>query len=140
MQDEYWIHESSDVDYYDDTKTSGKWLVFVRAEEIDYWWETIKQLLHQGKLGKVIKSATAKENPNARTSKQKVIVVYSYDGRDEKDVMRIRESLREAGITWKIPYKLELQTAFPDPEYLKVVLSSVGINMDIKKGRSIYYV
>ena len=56
------------------------------------------------------KVATAKSNPNATNSSIKVICVYSYDWADEGDVMRIRQELRQLGITRKIPYKADEDT------------------------------
>ena len=44
------------------------------------------------------------------SSENKVICVYSYDADDKEDVMRIRQALREIGVTWKIPYKLDEDT------------------------------
>ena len=56
------------------------------------------------------KVATAKDNPNAANSNTKVICVYTYDWTDEEDVMRIRQELRQLGITRKIPYKADEDT------------------------------
>jgi hypothetical protein len=61
-------------------------------------------------LGGSAKVSTAKPNPLA-TGRQRVICVYTYDWADEKDVKRIREELRKLGITNKIPYKADQDTA-----------------------------
>ena len=73
-------------------------------------WKKIKHTTENGKLGSESKVATAKFNPLAGKSRQKVICVYTYDWTDEKDVKRIREELRLCGITWKMPYKTDQDT------------------------------
>ena len=111
ITDVYWIYAKNDVvSYPKDTERSGKWLIFVPTDKIDAVWATIKKATEKGLLGKFSKVATAKPNPNAPTSKDKVICVYTYDYEDEKDVMRIREELRKLGIVSKIPYKTNKAT------------------------------
>ena len=61
-------------------------------------------------MGEMSKVAAAKDNPNATNSSIKVICVYTYDWTDEEDVMRIRQELRQLGITRKIPYKADEDT------------------------------
>jgi len=39
-----------------------------------------------------------------------VICVYTYDWTDKEDVKRIRQELRDLGITRKIPYKADRET------------------------------
>lgn len=109
-EEEYWIGDVVESDYPEHTERGGKWLIFVRFEELDDWWKKIKSLLHENKLGASAKTATAKPNPNANDPKYKVICVYAYDADDKDDVMRIRESLRTIGVTWKIPFKLDSDT------------------------------
>lgn len=54
--------------------------------------------------------STARPNPNATDSSTKVICVYTYDWTDQEDVMRIRQQLRDLGVTSKIPYKADEDT------------------------------
>ena len=84
--------------------------MFVRNENVDEVWEKIKKATEEGKLGDSAKVATAKPNPNATNSDTKVICVYTYDWADERDVKRIREEIRNLGITNKIPYKADEAT------------------------------
>jgi hypothetical protein len=88
----------------------GKWMVFVPAGEVDAWWETIRAAVLQGKLAGYAKCATARPNPNAQSSNSKVICVYTQDASDEAEAMRVREALRELGVTWKIGYKSDADT------------------------------
>jgi hypothetical protein len=56
------------------------------------------------------KVAAAKINPDFQNSKVKVICVYTYDWKDEVDVKRVREELRNIGVTRKIAYKADEDT------------------------------
>ena len=51
-----------------------------------------------------------KPNPNAASADTRVVCVYTYDVTDEADCMRVREALRNLGVTWKIPYKTDADT------------------------------
>jgi hypothetical protein len=90
--------------------TGGKWLLFVPVAQIDEVWATIKAATESGKLGSTARVATARPNPNGARPGMRVICVYTYDWTDEKDVRRVREALRDLGVTWKIPYKADADT------------------------------
>jgi nuclear transport factor 2 (NTF2) superfamily protein len=53
--------------------------------------------------------STAKPNPDSRDN-MKVIYVYTADWRDEPEVMRIRERLRQLGFTDRLGYKRNIET------------------------------
>ena len=109
--DAYWIFATRRKGKYPKaTKRSGKWLIFVDPKDIDEVWANVKEGTEQGNLGSSAKVSTAKPNPLAGKSKQKVICVYTYDWMDEADVRRVREELRIIGITSKIPYKADEDT------------------------------
>lgn len=106
----YWIYAKREEGSYPKSLgKSGKWLIFVNNENIDEIWKKIKKATEEGLLGDSSKVATAKPNPNATNPYTKVICVYTYDWSD-KDVMRIREELRNIGITQKLPYKSDEDT------------------------------
>jgi hypothetical protein len=92
------------------TRRSGKWLIFVDPKNVDEVWAKIKKATEEGKLGDRAKVATAMPHPLVWDTKTKVICVYTYDWKDERDVRRIREELRKLGITNKIPYKADEDT------------------------------
>lgn len=107
----YWIYAIRKKGKYPKpTPRSGKWLIFVDPKNVDEVWLKIKKAVEEGKLGGSAKVATAKPNPLAGRSDAKVICVYTYDWTDEKDVKRIRDELRQIGITNKIPYKADEDT------------------------------
>jgi|ERR1700729_140746 len=110
--DAYWIFaERRDLKSYPaSTERCGKWLLFIKKAEIDRWWSRIKAPTEDGLLGDRAKVATMRENPNAVSLDTKVICVYTYDVEDDADRTRIREVLRELGVTWKIPYKTDEAT------------------------------
>src|SRR3989344_3916595 len=111
VNDVYWIYAERKVGKYpESTASSGKWLIFVNPERLDTVWRKIKYATENGKLGYESKTATAKPNPLAGKSKQKVICVYTYDWTDKQDVKRIRNELKKLGIVWRIPYKTDRDT------------------------------
>src|SRR3990172_11474561 len=111
VTDTYWIYaERKKGKYPEPTRRSGKWLIFVSEKAVDQVWARVKRSTQEGKLGDSAKVATAMDNPNAVDPSQRVICVYTYDWRDEKDVRRVRAALRELGIDRKIPYKADQDT------------------------------
>lgn len=109
--DEYWFFaERKQETYPPHSKNGGKWLIFVPVGRVDQMWFKITLATEAGRLGEMSKVATAKDNPNATNSSTKVICVYTHDWTDEVDVMRIRQELRQLGITRKIPYKADEDT------------------------------
>jgi hypothetical protein len=89
---------------------SGKWLVFVRMEEVDGVWAKIRKAVEDGNLGDEAKVATAKPTPYSQDDSRRVICVYTYDYEDIDDVRRIRAELRRLGVTDRIPYKSDEDT------------------------------
>ncbi|KKT82709.1 MAG: hypothetical protein A3B99_01835 [Candidatus Yanofskybacteria bacterium RIFCSPHIGHO2_02_FULL_44_12b] len=111
VTDVYWIFAERKMGAYPKgTMCGGKWLIFVNKERLDTVWRKIKYATEKGKLGYESKTATAKSNPLAGKSRQKVICVYTYDWTDEADIKRIRDELKKLGIAWKIPYKTDQDT------------------------------
>lgn len=107
----YWVYaERITGEYPQHTIYGGKWLIFVSNFNVDRIWIKIKNATGNGSLGGLSKVATAKVNPEFSNSKVKVICVYTYDWRDEKDVKRVREELRKIGISRKISYKTDEDT------------------------------
>jgi hypothetical protein len=110
--DNYWIYaRRKKGSYRAHTARSGKWLIFVPADQIDKTWEIVKQATIKGTLGEVSKVATALENPNAKDHNIKVICVYTYDYEDKEDVYAIRNKLFELGFTNKLVYKSDQATS-----------------------------
>ena len=111
VTDTYWIRaERQSGTYPPHSERGGKWLIFVPVANLDGIWEKIRTATERGDLGASAKVATAKPNQNAVSQSQKVICVYTYDWTDIKDVIGIRNHLRQLGITWKIPYKSDEDT------------------------------
>jgi hypothetical protein len=106
-----WVDRKPEAGAYpEDTERVGKWMVFVPVARVDEWWARIKAAAESGQLGQGAKVATARPNPNAISAAERVIIVYTYDGLDKDDVMRVREALRALGVTWPISYKLDSAT------------------------------
>jgi hypothetical protein len=111
VTDSYWLHAERKMGTYPEhSENGGKWLIFVPLSLVDAVWEKIRRTTEEGKLGGSAKVATARPNPNATNPNTKVICVYTHDWIDESDVKRIREELRQLGVTSKIPYKADQET------------------------------
>jgi len=107
----YWIvQDAPDVkpDAMED-ELAGKWLIFLPPERVDEAWILVRNATFRNELGISAKVSTAKPNPDSRDS-MKVIYVYTPDWRDEKEVMRVRERLRDLGFTDRIGYKRNIET------------------------------
>ena len=85
-------------------------LIFTGAKNASRIWSKIKIATEEGRLGSMSKIATAKNSAEFSKSKTRVVCVYTYDWRDEKDARRVREELRRLGIIRKIPYKTDEDT------------------------------
>ncbi len=110
--EQYWLYaERRDADSYPEhSERGGKWMLFIKSSETDEWWAKIKVATESGLLGSSAKVATMKPNPNAASHHTKLICVYTYDVGDERDCLRVRQALRDLGVTWKIPYKTDADT------------------------------
>ena len=106
-----WIYiKRKQGEYPATTPKSGKWLLPLRPEKLDEVWPSVKQATEEGKLGQGSMAATAKPNPRASRSVEKMICVFTYDWTDAEDVRRVRQALRDLGITKKLRYKTDEDT------------------------------
>lgn len=109
--DIYWIYaHCTDCSYPESTENSGKWLIFVPNEEIDEKWRIIKKATEEGLLGRSSKVSTMKKSPIAKNSKEKVICVYTYNWKDETDVIKVRNVLTKLGFDQILVYKTDEDT------------------------------
>ncbi|KAF9186644.1 hypothetical protein BGZ51_001832 [Haplosporangium sp. Z 767] len=92
---EYWLWaQSPSKDFLGGPRT-GKWMLFYDKPVLDEKWAAVKQLVEQDMLGGLAKCSTAKENPNATSSKSGVVIVYTSDYLDQEEVYRIAAILHE---------------------------------------------
>lgn len=97
--------------YPKETDRGGKWLIFVPIDRVDKAWKSIRTAVEEGSLGGRARVSTGRRpNPSARDPNARVIAVYTYDWRDEKDVMRVREQLRRLGFKEPLHYKTDSDT------------------------------
>ena len=89
-----------------ETERIGKWVFHVAEKYIDDTWQNVKRAVEAGKLWKFAKASTAWRSKGGVY----VLLVYTHDSGDEKDVMRIRAYLREMGFKRRAPYKTDAQT------------------------------
>ena len=107
--DKYWIishNKNSPREYID----SGKWMIFVKKNELDKWWLLIKEKTEQGELGPSSKTSTMLGKPNDTNTENGAIMVYTYDYNDIDDIKRVLTTLRKIGVTQKIYYKTNEMT------------------------------
>ncbi len=107
---DYYLHATGPERAEGSVRRPGNWLIFVSRSRIDALWETIRRAVEGGRLGHAAKVSTALPNPLSPDPKKHVICVYTADEDDPADVRRIRDTLRQLGITWKIPYKSDAAT------------------------------
>jgi hypothetical protein len=107
----YWIVQDAPGARPDaiEDELAGKWLIFLPPEEVDAAWAKVRDATCRNELGISAKVSTAKPNPDSRDN-TKVIYVYTPDWRNEADVMRVRERLRELGFTDRLGYKRNIET------------------------------
>jgi hypothetical protein len=107
---DYYLHATGPQPSDGLVRRPGKWLIFVSRSRIDALWETIRRAVKAGRLGHAAKVSTALPDPLSPDPKKHVICVYTADENDPTDVRRVRDALRQLGITWKIPYKSDAAT------------------------------
>jgi hypothetical protein len=117
-RDAYWLYalapssrERSKVNIEDESAAAtGKWMVFVYADELDASWAIIKAATEKGTLGPSSKTSTGRDNPNSTSAGVKVIIVYTHDANDCSDVGRILKELRRLGFVGRLNYKSDADT------------------------------
>lgn len=105
----YWYFCSNKLGFHSTDKT-GKWMIFLHISELDKSWEIIKKALFDGLLGPAAKCSTAKENPRQQDMQSAVIVCYTKDWSDEKDLERVSNSIRKLGFNQRLFYKKDSAT------------------------------
>lgn len=83
--------------------TNGKWMIHAQKEKIDAIWQIIALATEEGCLGCFSKVSTVALAFTAKTGVH-AICLYTYNSSDCDDVMRVRATLRELGVTSSIPY------------------------------------
>jgi len=107
----YWIVQDAPLVKPEaiEDELAGKWLIFLPPEKVDEAWIKVRNATSANELGISAKVSTAKPNPDSRDN-MKVIYIYTADWRDELDVMRVRNRLKELGFTDRLGYKRNIET------------------------------
>lgn len=100
----YWIEVKRDVEMPLPTPRAGRWVIPTTVSEVDALWERIKAATRAGKLGYKSKVSTAPRDPG-KDRDDRVIHVVTVDADDTADVARVREALRELGVSENIQYE-----------------------------------
>jgi hypothetical protein len=84
----------------------GKWMLFIKQENIDEVWAKIARAVVAGELG-----PSAKVSPyGAQQNGCHLICVYTDNFTDEMDVLRVRQKLYDLEFNGKLNYKPDLYT------------------------------
>jgi hypothetical protein len=106
-----WIYiKRKEGEYPATTPKSGKWLIPLREAKLDEIWPAVKQATEEGKLGQSSMAATAMPKSRATKSGEKMMCVFTYDYTEAEDARRVRQALRDLGITKKLRYKADEDT------------------------------
>jgi hypothetical protein len=103
--EDYWIRAYSQKQKTG-TKFGGKWLLFTPKNHIDAAWAQVKDATERNLLGPESKVSTklGEQGPDY------VICVFTKNWKNEEDVMRVRQVLRDLGFERPIPYKTNEDT------------------------------
>lgn len=75
--------------------TTGKWMLFVAREDVDYVWGKVAQGTAEDELGVAAKVAAAAGGEEGR---ERLICVYTRDFEDKVDVGRVLRGLKGMGL------------------------------------------
>ena len=106
-----WLQvEREPGDYPALTVHAGVWLVAIGLSSFERAWAAIRSATAAGQLGPGARVVSARtyQLPRAWSGPQLVIEVTTYDARDEADVWRVRQAIRDLGIA-------AVMTFLPDP-------------------------
>jgi hypothetical protein len=100
----YWIEAKPQVEVPLPTPRAGRWVIPTSVQEVDALWERIKAATRTGKLGYKSKVSTAPRD-FGKDRDDRVIYVVTIDADDTGDVARVREALRDLGVSENIQYE-----------------------------------
>jgi Domain of unknown function (DUF1917) len=85
----------------DDPDFTGKWMLY--PKNVDMLWPRLMKATHDGLLGTEIKSATPYKGGN-------LMCVFTTDYRNDEDILRVLNGLRDIDIMLSTSYKTDKQT------------------------------
>ncbi|CAK7207738.1 hypothetical protein SEUCBS139899_010551 [Sporothrix eucalyptigena] len=79
--------------------TCGKWMLFIRSEQVDGAWEAVARATSRGELGIAAKVSPKDAAADARgeSIRDRLICIYTADFRDTADVGRVLRRLEGLG-------------------------------------------
>lgn len=102
-----WLHiERPPGAYPGLTERAGVWIVAIGLGSFEQAWAAIRAATEAGALGpraRVVPAGTYRL-PKAWTGPQLVIEVATYDATDEADIWRVRQAIRDLGISAALTY------------------------------------
>ncbi|MDM0048811.1 putative phosphothreonine lyase domain-containg protein [Variovorax sp. J22R115] len=104
---EPWLSITAPGEVFSSTDQSGKWLVYRPPETIDKAWIQVLALVSTNGLS--CAKVSTRQGILVGYAEH-VICVYTRSWRARKEVMRVREVLRNAGFTERLRYKRDVDT------------------------------
>ena len=104
--------------YPDLTERAGVWIVAIALGSFEQAWTAIRAATEAGQLGPHARVAPASPYrlPKVWTGPQLVIEVTTYDSTDEADVWRVRQAIRNLGITAALTYLADQRPGSAPPQ------------------------
>lgn len=90
------------------TKFHGKWISILGETYANNVWEKVKKATEEGKLGYKTRVYFPFLKDSKSSRKFVSICFYTYDCRDFRDVMKIREELKKLGFIHPLRYRSKL--------------------------------
>jgi hypothetical protein len=100
----YWIEAVPETAGRAPTSRAGRWIIPTNVHEVDKLWAKIRNATKAGTLGYKAKVSTAARELGMDKD-DRIIHVTTYDAEDAADVERVRQALRELGISGRIEYE-----------------------------------
>jgi len=104
-----WLEFTAPGQEFESTNLSGKWLIFRNRATVDDAWTKVLALVSSGDL--LCAKVSTRQSVLRGGFSQHVICVYTRSWRARRDLMRVREVLRNAGFVEVLHYKRDGDTA-----------------------------
>jgi len=100
----YWVEAHCDTPgCQSPTAHAGQWIISVPLAEVDATWTRVQAATRAGELGYKSKIATAPRADQGEDAR--LLVICTYDSRDQADVQRVRAGLERLGIAGDWRYR-----------------------------------
>ena len=89
---------------------TGKWCIFLDANEVDAAWDKIKKHILKTKNVEELFLAKVSTKLGSQNQDKHVICVYTHDWSDQENLIQTRQTLTSLGFTSPLKYKRDQET------------------------------